>query len=288
MRKVFKENWQEKQFQKYGYTIVKLLEIKEINNLSVFYNENKKDGTENFHSTHFSKDRNYKRNVHEKIVGVFESSLKNILIDYNLLFANFMVKEIGENSIMPLHADWTYVDEEQFQSIGIWCPLTDTNEKNGMLGVVPFSHLLKKNKRGPKIPSPFNEFNQYIIDNYGKLLPIKAGEAVIYNHRTLHFSPPNLSNNTRVAVNIVATPAEATLFHYASFEQNEEIECFKPKNSDFYIEYDHFEKPDNNLHSVLIANENRILTKYEIDKILKNKSSNIVNKLIKILKGNNE
>jgi hypothetical protein len=254
---------------------VPLLNADEVNELTTFYNNNKKLGSTNFHSTHFSKDRLFKRNVHEKIISVFEKPLKNILINYNLTFANFMVKELGENSVMPLHADWTYVDEAAFQSLGIWCPLTDTNEKNGMLGVVPCSHNFKPNKRGPKIPSPFHDFNQYIIDNYGKLLPVKAGEVVIYDHRTLHFSPPNLSNNTRIAINIVATPAEATLLHFANFGSLNEIECFQPKDSNFYVEYDHFEKPDQSENSVLLKQDVLLFTKGEVDAIFKQNTNKL-------------
>jgi hypothetical protein len=271
-RNVFKDKKIELKFQQSGFVVLPLLNSTEINQLIDFYNNNPNSNSGQFHSTHFSKNRAYKRKVQQTIFSIFELHLKNLLLDYQLIFGNFMVKESGENSTMPLHADWTYVDENRFQSLGIWCPLVDTNAENGMLGVVPNSHQLKKNNRGPKIPSPFHDYNQYIIDNFGKLLPMKAGEVVIYDHRLLHFSPPNLSQKTRTAINIVASPKEAELFHYAVIKDPEIVEVFEVTNTDFFLEYDHFEQPD-----LISASKNLKLDveKYTLDylqSILKKKS----------------
>jgi hypothetical protein len=241
---VFKDPTIEKLFQKNGFVVLPLLSKLEVEELLAFYEANPNDVTAGFHATHFSKNRPYKKRVHQQIIATFESGLSKLLSEYNLIFANFMVKETGDNSLMPLHADWTYVDEKQFQSLGIWCPLIDTNEYNGRLGVVPFSHHLKANNRGPKIPSPFVDHNDYIIEQHGTLLNVDAGSVVIYDHRLLHFSPANFSNTKRVSVNITATPTHAEVAHYAYFENTNTINKYNVSGSDFFLEYDHFEEPD--------------------------------------------
>ena len=243
VHKVFKNKKLQQSFLKNGYIIVKLIDVSSCEQLLDYYHQNPNTDKGKFHSTHFSKDRAYKKAVHKNIIATYKAALEYHLENFQAIFANFMVKEAHEHSIMPLHADWTYVDEEDALSLGVWSPLMDTNAKNGMLGVVPKSHLLRKNPRGPQIPTPFHDYNEYIIEKYGKLLPVKAGEAVIYDHRTLHFSPPNLSNNVRVAVNIVMTPRNKKLVHYASFGDLEKVAVFHPENEHFYLEYDHFEKP---------------------------------------------
>jgi hypothetical protein len=242
---VFKDNIIEKSFQKEGYVVLSLLSRSEVKTLLDFYDANPNEVNDGFHATHFSKNRPYKKLVHQKIVATYEVGLTNLLNNYNLLFANFMVKETGNNSVMPLHADWTYVDEKQFQSLGIWSPLVDTNEQNGMLGVIPSSHKLKVNNRGPKIISPFIENNDYIIENYGKLLKVDAGSVVIYDHRLLHYSPANLSNHKRVSVNISATPNDAEISHYSYFEKPNKVHKYEVLGADFFLEYNHFEEPDN-------------------------------------------
>jgi len=244
LNKVFTDNKLEDQFNKEGFVIIKLLKEESISSLKSFYTDNQPDNSVNFHSTHFLKDAAYKRKVNDIIIQSTKNKLNDLLINYKAIFGNFMVKEPGPQSIMPLHADWTYVDEDKHLSIAVWCPLVDTTQKNGRLGVVPKSHLLKKNFRGPKIPSPFHDHNQYIIDNYGELLNVKAGEAVIYNHKLLHFSPANLSKEKRVAFNLVLVPEKANIVHYAALDSYARIYKYANLSSDFFINYTHFEEPD--------------------------------------------
>lgn len=241
---VFKSIQLEKKFQREGYLVLPLLSDQEVATLKDFFQEQYKVDFSGFHSTHFLKDSSLKAEVHHKITSVLEPHLQEYLLDYQPLFGNFMVKSIGENSRMPLHADWTYVDEEKFQSLGVWCPLVDTNQENGLLGVVPKSHLLKKNYRGPKIPTPFHDHNEYIIEHFGKLLKMNAGEVVIYDHRTLHFSPANKSKEVRPALNLVMVPAKAQLYHYLNKEHFPKIEKYEVKGSHFYFNYTHFEAPN--------------------------------------------
>lgn len=267
--KVFRNNKLQAQFQRDGYVVISGVFKNEYAELLNFYKNNLPSFDHGgFHSTHFFKDRAYKRSVHETIKSLFWSKLEAFFSDYDLIFANFMVKEPRPDSVMPLHADWTYVNEDKFVSLGIWCPLVDTNEMNGMLGVIPFSHDLASNTRGPKIVSAVGEFNEYIIKKYGKLLSLKAGDAVIYNHRLLHFSESNISNTTRVAVNLVAVPAKAEVYHYLSLEYEKGIRKYIVKSEDFFLNYDHFEEPDNSENFELINLDSNLLSREFIDKKL--------------------
>lgn len=245
IKSVFRDSAIEKSFQKNGYVVLPLLSKIEVKSLLDFYEANPNDVKEGFHATHFSKNRPYKKIVQQEILAAYQMGLHNLLNNYQLLFANFMVKEIGNNSVMPLHADWTYVDEKQFQSLGIWSPLIDTNEQNGMLGVIPSSHKFIENNRGPKITSPFVQLNDYIINKYGKLLKVDAGSVVIYDHRLLHYSNANLSDNKRVSVNISAAPLGVEIAHYSYFEEPNKVYKYEVLKSDFFLEYNHFEEPDN-------------------------------------------
>lgn len=252
---VFKSVRLEKKFQRKGYVVLPLLSSQQVSELLLFFKKEYNIDFSGFHSTHFLNDEQLKRTVHNKITSILEPQLQKYLLDYNAVFANFMVKSIGKDSRMPLHADWTYVDENKFQSLGVWSPLINTNKENGRLGVVPKSHLLKKNYRGPNIPSPFHEFNEYIINNYGKLLKMKAGEVLIYDHRLLHFSPANLSKSIRPAMNLVLAPQSASLYHYTNVSYFPAIEKYKVGNPEFYINYVHLGQPDKTcLHETISVN----------------------------------
>jgi hypothetical protein len=143
-----------------------------------------------------------------------------------------------------MHADWTYVNEDANTSISVWVPLTDTTIENGCLGVIPFSQHLSHRIRGPRILQWEYPCNELLIEKMGKLLPIKAGQAVIYNHRLLHFSPPNNTGETRLAVNLSLVPEGVQVIHYTVPEGQEKIHKFEVDGFDFFIQYDNFQMPE--------------------------------------------
>jgi hypothetical protein len=254
-RPAFFSNELESQLNELGYAVMPLLKESDIASIQCFYAENQPDpGDMGFHSTHFYRDREYKRMVHLFLKEIFKAAIPGILKDYEIRFCNFMVKEPGQDSRMPLHTDWTYVDETQHRSLAIWCPLVDTNELNGALGIIPGSHLLPIDQRGPRIATPFHDFNEALITASGQLLHVPAGHAVIYDHRLMHFSPPNLSQARRIAINIILTPAEAEMYHYCIIEDPSLIHVYKVPSEEFFIEYDAFQAPDLGLKIETISN----------------------------------
>jgi hypothetical protein len=228
-----------------GFVVLPLLSEAEVEAIRSFYLETKPNTPAGgFHSTHFYRDRSYKQAVHDFLKGIFEPHIALHLPTYSPVFCNFMVKEPGADSRMPLHTDWTYVDESSCRSFALWCALSDTSAGNGALGVIPQSHLLPHNIRGPKIGTPFHNFNEALIENAGQLLEIPAGHAVIYDHRLMHYSPPNLSEKTRIALNVILLPLGVPIKHYCVLDNPEEIVSFDVHNDDFFVAYDAFEKPD--------------------------------------------
>lgn len=129
--------------------VVQLLSEEGVKQLWDFYLTNPNPFQAGFHTTHFATDKAFKKKVHDNITAVLEPAVRPFLPNYAAAFGNFMVKEPGGNNPMPLHADWTYVDESQATSLAIWLPLVDTNPENGQLGVIPFSQHLSHDIRGP-------------------------------------------------------------------------------------------------------------------------------------------
>lgn len=78
----------------------------------------------------------------------------------------------------------------------------------------------------------------------GKLLPVKSGEAVIYNHRLLHYSMPNNSNKVRPAINLSMVPQNTAMIHYTVPEGTEGVHRYEIEDNDFFIYYDNFQVPE--------------------------------------------
>jgi ectoine hydroxylase-related dioxygenase (phytanoyl-CoA dioxygenase family) len=154
-----------------------------------------------------------------------------------------MIKNPDKKIFMPLHADWTYVDENQYRSMSVWVPLVDTDENNGSLGVIAGSHRVMNKIRGPRIRQSSYDHDKLWTQKYGKLLPAKAGTAVIYDHALMHFSPPNYSSIPRPAINLSLVPDEAQAIHYCIPEGAHDIEKYEVNDKSFYMEYDNFQRP---------------------------------------------
>lgn len=198
-----------------------------------------------FHTTHFSENAAYKKKVHQAILEFCQASvLLHVAENFYPVFANFMLKKGAGNNPMPLHADWTYVDETQHQSYAIWIPLTDVSALNGHLCVIPYSQHISHAIRGPGMLQWEFPANEILIQKAGCCLDLKVGQAVVYNHRLLHYSPPNSSNQLRAAINISFVPKMVSLLHYCVPENTDSIHLFDASVSDFYFHYNNFQMPE--------------------------------------------
>lgn len=227
-----------------GYVTMPLVSHEGIERLRGLYESTSKQVLKGFHTTHFSADREMKRAVHAGVCAILSPLLAPVLNEFTPVFGNFMVKEADGDSPVPMHADWTYVDEHQHVSVSVWIPLTDTDERNGCLSVIPGSHRLSYHIRGPRIAQWDVPCNFELIDAFGRPLPIRAGEAVIYDHRLLHYSDTNMSGKVRLAVNLSLVPKGVPMFHYTIPEGETEINAFAVNHPNFFVEYDNFQMPD--------------------------------------------
>ena len=245
MHQVFINKLLQIKFEQKGYVVIpSLLEKKELDYLNNFVKKFSNKFIGAFHTSHFSTDVSYKRQAHEAITSIVFPKASTYLNCYKPILGNFMIKNPDTEFAMDLHADWTYVNEEKYCSIAIWVPLVDVNEKNGCLGVIEKSHKITNKVRGPLIRQSSRIHDKEWENNYGKFIPLKAGDAVIYNHSLLHFSPPNKTNEIRPAINLSVVPEEANCIHYCQPEGSNNIEVYNVPDSDFYIRYNHFQRPE--------------------------------------------
>ena len=241
---LFKDPGLNARFHREGYVTVDFLSPDAADALAAFYGEQASAQARGFHTTHFSRDPDYKQRIHEAIVQALTPGVDRYLNDYVPVFGNFMVKESDDQSSMPLHADWTYVDESRYTGISVWVPLTDTHEQNGCLGVIPRSHELSHPIRGPRILQWEAPCGEQLIAALGRLLPLKKGQAVLYDQRLLHYSPPNRSGKVRPAVNLAVLPRQAERIHYTLPEGESLIHRFRVEDPLFFLRYNNFQMPE--------------------------------------------
>jgi ectoine hydroxylase-related dioxygenase (phytanoyl-CoA dioxygenase family) len=240
---IFREQELQEQFHENGYVIVPLLTEEEISELLQLYQDCYPEGVQGFFTTTFANDVAHRERVNRSIQAFCSNRIKELFEHYKILFSSFIVKAPGEKSELILHQDMTLVDERYYSGINIWCPLIDLNEKNGAIQLLPKSHRFFNTYRGSSLPDIYDN----VVPELKKLLQpcyLKAGEAVIFDQSIIHYSPPNLSDKERPAINTFVAHKEAVIrICYWDKEREGEVEIFEQEDN--FLE--HFENFGHNI-----------------------------------------
>ncbi|MCS6819275.1 MAG: phytanoyl-CoA dioxygenase family protein, partial [Chitinophagales bacterium] len=230
----------QRKFDEQGYVVINFADSTTVARLQQIFTSIYPKTPEGFFSSSYDKDIVFKQNLSNQLRELLDPLVKKICHHFRPLGCSFLSKSPGISSFMPVHQDWTVVDESKFASVTIWMPLTDTDEKNGALKVLPGSHRFSDALRSPTIPGAFDYLKEdiYPLMNWVKL---KAGQAIIFNHALLHASPPNLSDSDRIVVTYGLIPEEAELYFYNRISEHQVAKFRVPY--DFFITYNNIGQP---------------------------------------------
>lgn len=188
----------------------------------------------------YSRNFAYRQRIHNAIQAILQPTLDQWLTDYRTVLNSFIIKASGPKSEFYLHQDTTGLDETKYSTLSFWIPLEDVDETNGAMCVIPKSHHWFSPYRGISFPSPYQDIAD-TVRAYLKPVPVKAGEAVIFDNRILHNSLPNTSGKNRVVVMAGIFPQAApimTCFKNPATE-NAKIELIE-HTDDFLLRYPNF------------------------------------------------
>lgn len=215
---LFKDAALQAAFEKDGYVKINLLNADQVKDLKHYYQSLQHDhiGEYGFHISLENKNADYINGVFKKLFDAALPELDRVLDNYKAFTASYVIKEAGLQNIVPPHQDWTFVDEALFSSATVWIPLMDVNKNNGALGIIKGSHRVFNYPRASPSPQAKSLLSDHAFNlfPYVEVIDLKAGEALIFNNRTVHASPPNTSGITRIAAGIGITQKNAPLLHY--------------------------------------------------------------------------
>ncbi|MBT7624169.1 MAG: phytanoyl-CoA dioxygenase family protein [Flavobacteriaceae bacterium] len=137
--------------------------------------------------------------LNKKILDAVESIIgKNILICGTTLF----IKDPNEKGFVSFHQDAKYIGLEPYNWVTVWLSVTDVNEKNGCMRMLPGSHkeILKVHEQN------FDENNLLTRGQTIKNVPLektdpiilKAGQVSLHHPKIVHGSGLNYSNDRRI------------------------------------------------------------------------------------------
>lgn len=201
--------------EEFGYVVFDALEPADVAVIREIVDEVYPLPRSGFHASNVDGDHQFRRDVHDRVGPLLEERLAPLLDDHVLFSTLSTMKFPGQDSGFVVHQDWTVVDENHYRGVNIWCPLVDTDEHNGGMLVLPGSHLhLGAVRCGPDWPDWYQAPGVRVT--WDDMLPIavRVGQALMFDHRLLHSSGPNHSDELRPAVVAAMAPRSAGLFHW--------------------------------------------------------------------------
>lgn len=166
-----------------------------------------------FHATIMDGREAYRRCAHDAIAEVVEEPFARTFDGLTLTLTNWLHKSPG-GAAVPYHVDWSFVDEDRHRSLSVWAPLVDTDETTGCIGVITGSHREVRFIRAAAHPS-YTETDRYGSTLPGsELVPLRAGQAVVFDHRLVHFSAPHTGSAARIAITCELVPTGAEVLHF--------------------------------------------------------------------------
>ena len=133
-----------------------------------------------------------------KILDAVESIIgKNILVCSTTLF----IKNPNEQGFVSYHQDAKYIGLEPHNWVTAWVALTDSNEINGCMKMLPKSHLKIRDHN-----EKFNEGNlltrgqtvENVPEDKVKFIELRAGQMSLHHPRIVHGSGINKSDDRRI------------------------------------------------------------------------------------------
>lgn len=221
-KSIFADLDRQKDFDREGYSVVRLLSPETVAALAaelpairpaLDFTPNTSKLDHAYHVSLLDPDVAYREAAWKFARDALWEPLQPILTGYRLLTGGLLVKPAGA-APLSMHRDWTMLPDVDQVALNIWCPLIDVDESNGALAVVPGSHRLVPNVEAAHVRPFFADYGDLLTD-LSISLPLAAGEAVIFDYRTIHGSRANRSSQPRPAISSACIPTGASAVTYA-------------------------------------------------------------------------
>lgn len=216
-----------------GYVVFPLLDGKATHELLSFYHHHHPSEGPGMSASAHAPDIEYRKLMSETIRNTVLPALESAKVNVEILGGSFISKAAGTTDNLAPHQDWNITDESYYRSFNLWIPLVNSGAVNGGIMVLPRSHRMGLNYRGPSIPS----LTEHIMDAVWKAmvtLEIPAGHALLYDHRLIHASGPNNSEGSRIVAVLGALEKGAPMHIYYGTESGINIYSCTPE---FFLEH---------------------------------------------------
>jgi ectoine hydroxylase-related dioxygenase (phytanoyl-CoA dioxygenase family) len=238
---LFQDPAQDAHFAEHGYVVLRnFMPAEGLARLKAHFDAYQaRQPVSGFFSSSYLPDQAYKQEVQALVAEVFAPAVNRVFREVKTLGGSFLVKAPDSGSDLPMHQDWTIVDESRFAAVNIWTPLVPVTLDNGPLMAVPGSHRWQRTYRAPSIPWVYEPVKDLLLKAM-IAFTTEPGDAVAIDQSLVHYSPANRTTQIRPAVTAGVVHAGAALhFHYLAPDTPDQLEVFDQSDT-FLMEFTDF------------------------------------------------
>jgi hypothetical protein len=237
--RIFLDEQAERDFARDGYAVVRLVTAEEatalLDGLATLRNPSGRNGKRSgLYVSFMDSDRDQRRRIYHFFRDALSPRIDRVLDGYKVLAATLLDKPAGDGD-MALHRDWWMSADTEDRNLIVWCPLVDTDDTNGTIRLVVGSHRLIPDLSAPHGGAYYAPYQEALMKR-ARSIPLRAGEALIFDATILHWSPVNGSGRARPAVNLMCLPnAAVPVFYKAqSSPEGPRFELFDMSDEGYY------------------------------------------------------
>ncbi len=189
----------------------------------------------------------YRARLYHGVEPLVRALVDRALPGYQVLVVNVFQKlpYRGVFDGLAIHQNPSFVEEPAQKSVSVWIPLQDTDLANGTVGILRGSQDTLHPVRAVNMPQDmWAPVQDALIEEYFEPVPAKAGEAVVIDDSTIHWSYPNRTDRMRTAVQLICVPGGVplTYSYYVTDDGPPHIDGFRV-DKDYFFRFQYHVRP---------------------------------------------
>jgi hypothetical protein len=202
----FRDPALQQQFETQGYVVIRLLDDNDLRHATDRLSAaadgrtfQRNDWEDSYYNSMFERDPAFQDRFRADMTALFNPKLDALLEDVRYFETSLLYKP-DESSELKLHQHVPLTEKPFEPSIFSWCPLVDCDAQGGTLMVVPGSHLMLRFLRTLETEEFFLDYREELTKRHAVPVPLRAGEAILFENSLLHGSCPNTSGKARPVI----------------------------------------------------------------------------------------
>lgn len=247
VRTTFVDSRAQSEFDDAGYAVVPFLDAPTLARVRAVWERvgpapgDERDG---FFPGNASESLEWKRRVIAEVTPIVADAVAATFDRHHMFHLTFIVKWPGPDGKLQAHQDSTMVDREgSFRGVTAWCMLDpgspDRQRDQGVIRIFRGSHRLPTAQwyraRGGWVPSGLHEIEDAVYERLAEPVITQLGDAIVFDHRVIHCSSPNLTDDVRPVLAIGLRPDDVGSLYIEGFEDGSAE--FYEVDDDFFLEH---------------------------------------------------